>query len=75
MIQHRYFFYLHYWLQILVKMLESLEVEYFVKLAKVPYVCHLKKNYIDRRGIRCMVMEYAEGGNMLEWLRMVRNFN
>ena len=53
----------------------TIEIRVLQKLAKVPYVCHLKKNYIDRRGIRCMVMEYAEGGNMLEWLRMVRNFN
>ena len=51
----------------------SMEIRILQRLAKVPYICHLREDYINRHGNRCLVLEYAEGGSMLEWLRMVRN--
>ena len=51
----------------------SMEIRILQRLAKVPYICHLREDYINRHGNRCLVLEYAEGGSMLDWLRMVRN--
>ena len=42
------------------------EIEILKQLMDVPFICHLRSNYVDAEDRQCLMLDYADGGNVSE---------